>query len=417
MNTGNFIFKLNLNRYVFERKFLERYIGNTLDRPQLVLKRNKIRDTQYDQESLSTGGAYSSLPTESYSRYDVQRPISLPTSNCAPLYKQQVVGSSYSGFGVNARTSSYASPFSFQQYMIPTIYKSFMNFLERSAFIAENLYPDAEGNIELDFEADKYSTLIITAVDDQACTSGLFELNSSKSEISKRDLSLTNPLDWDKFYNEVRNSENYKKSEKLRIEDITSTDYIIIDSLDKVKRVQDEIRKVFGLGNSSTDLVFLLKWNELSDEDKNKKYNKYICHETNIFIYFKDREYFDRVIRPFIQNKMEKSFVDYYLLEEYDQLAEYTRVDTFNKLNPLEKCLLIESLMKSDKKTAKKLADRLKIQADAFKQNEDTLNKIFDTVLNLNMLHKTEQIDLSNLKSEADSEFQDFSDFRGILKK
>ena len=114
---------------------------------------------------------------------------------------------------------------------------------------------------------------------------------------------------------------------------------------------------------------------------------------------------------------MEKSFVDYYLLEEYDQLAEYTRVDTFNKLNPLEKCLLIESLMKSDKKTAKKLADRLKIQADAFKQNEDTLNKIFDTVLNLNMLHKTEQIDLSNLKSEADSEFQDFSDFRGILKK
>ena len=112
---------------------------------------------------------------------------------------------------------------------------------------------------------------------------------------------------------------------------------------------------------------------------------------------------------------MEKSFVDYYLLEEYDQLAEYTRVDTFNKLNPLEKCLLIESLMKSDKKTAKKLADRLKIQADAFKQNEDTLNKIFDTVLNLNMLHKTEQIDLSNLKNEADSEFQDFSDFRGIL--
>lgn len=65
-----------------------------------------------------------------------------------------------------------------------------------------------------------------------------------------------------------------------------------------------------------------------------------------------------------------------------------------------------------DKKTAQKLADRIKIQSDAIKENDDILNKVFDTVLNLNMLQKTEQLDLKNLKSEADSEFQDFSDFQ-----
>ena len=406
MNIGKFNNVKLLFRYVFERKFLERYIGNTLDRPQLVLKRNKIKDTQFDQESISTGGNYSSYATESYSKIEWQRPAYLPTSNVAPLYKQQVARSSFSNLAPIARTSTFSySPFSVN-YTPPTIYKSFLNFLERSAFIAENLYPDADGFIEIDFEADKYSTLIITAIDDLTWTSGLFELFSSKSEINKRDLSLTNPLDVEKFYNEVRISENYKKGEKLRIEDITSTDYIIIDSLDKVKRVQDEIRKVFGLGNSSTDLLFLLKWNELSDEEKNKKYNKYICHETNLFIYFKDKEYFNKVVQPFIQNKMEKSFVDYYLLGEYEELKEYTRVETFNKLNPFEKCLLIESIIKKDKKTAIKLTERLKIQAEADQnQNEDTLNKIFDTVLNLNMLQKTSQLDLSNLKSENDFEF------------
>lgn len=29
-------------RYVFDRKFAKRYVGNTLDRPRLILKRNFI---------------------------------------------------------------------------------------------------------------------------------------------------------------------------------------------------------------------------------------------------------------------------------------------------------------------------------------------------------------------------------------
>jgi len=39
-------------RYVFDRWYLKRYIGNTLDRPQLVLKRNFIRNTTFDMENL-----------------------------------------------------------------------------------------------------------------------------------------------------------------------------------------------------------------------------------------------------------------------------------------------------------------------------------------------------------------------------
>jgi len=56
-------------------------------------------------------------------------------------------------------------------------------------------------------------------------------------EIEKRDLSLNNPLSSEKYYNEVRNSIILWEKEKFKIDDITSIELMIIDSLDKVKRI------------------------------------------------------------------------------------------------------------------------------------------------------------------------------------
>jgi len=43
---------------------------------------------------------------------------------------------------------------------------------------------------------------------------------------------------------------------------------MIIDSLDKVKRVQDEVCKINGYGSlgSASELLFLLNWNKLDEE-------------------------------------------------------------------------------------------------------------------------------------------------------
>ena len=45
-------------RYVFDRKQLESQLGNTLDRPTLLMKRNFTRKTQMDDERLNTGDAF-----------------------------------------------------------------------------------------------------------------------------------------------------------------------------------------------------------------------------------------------------------------------------------------------------------------------------------------------------------------------
>ena len=42
-------------RYVFDRKYAERTMGSTLDRPLLLMKRNFLADTTFENEQLNQG--------------------------------------------------------------------------------------------------------------------------------------------------------------------------------------------------------------------------------------------------------------------------------------------------------------------------------------------------------------------------
>jgi len=61
----------------------------------------------------------------------------------------------------------------------------------------------------------------------------------------------------------------------------------------------------------------MLKWPSQSSEEKAKKYSEYCSHEFNVFLKLKDPTFFENAVRPFLTNKMEKTFVDYWLLD-YD---------------------------------------------------------------------------------------------------
>lgn len=230
-------------------------------------------------------------------------------------------------------------------------FRGFQNFLRYSPFVAKNLIPNQDGTIECTFDSEKYSTLFIVSCDDSSVTQNQIDIPDTKEEIEKRDLSLNNPLSQDKFYNEVRNSIKLFKDAKFNVEDITSVEMMIIDSLEKVKKVQDEVANLQGQGafiQSSNDLNFLLKWNTLDEEEKNKKYSKFCCHEVNLFIYFKDQIYFEQVVRPFLANKMQKDFIDNWLLGNEQICETYKELNKFVQMNALEKCLLLAILVKTD---------------------------------------------------------------------
>ncbi|KAF9547416.1 hypothetical protein EC957_008425 [Mortierella hygrophila] len=118
---------------------------------------------------------------------------------------------------------------------------------------------------------------------------------------------------------------------------------------------------------------FVVEWDRLSLADKNEKFSKWTCHELNLFLYKKDRKYFDDVVAPFIKNKLIKSFVDDYLIGV--SLEKYTSLKEFNLLTCMEKCLLAQRIPRLKPSVAQWIRSRArntKVAADI---------KLFQTVM------------------------------------
>ena len=128
-------------------------------------------------------------------------------------------------------------------------------------------------------------------------------------------------------------------------------------------------------------------------------------HELNLFCYVKDKAYFDKVVRPFIACKIEKQFIDYYLLGMIDYAAAHAHLAKLGHLNALEKCLLVEVLVKLQRQDeANAIVRLLKDESERnFKMDPNVQNRLFDIVLSLNALKSHGELeDLDGfLQSEA----------------
>jgi len=95
---------------------------------------------------------------------------------------------------------------------------------------------------------------------------------------------------------------------------------------------------------------------------------------------------------------MEKSFVDHWLLGDYEKIAHYAQIEYLDTLNSLEKCLLIFAIRDQDIHTAKSIADLIKMKADKSDFTPDEKIRFFDTVLNLNILNKGDPDGVESLR-------------------
>ena len=134
-------------------------------------------------------------------------------------------------------------------------------------------------------------------------------------------------------------------------------------------------------------------WDRLKKSDKLSKFAGSGCHELNLFLKLKDPDFFEEIVRDFLLNKMEKSFVDLWLLDDETALKRYAKdVSLRETLNPLELVLLAAYLGKSgDEKGAKAVASLLRRKAEANEVNVNQRNKCFDCILKLNELKKPEE--------------------------
>src|SRR6185503_11402250 len=96
-----------------------------------------------------------------------------------------------------------------------------------------------------------------------------------------------------------------------------------------------------------------------SDTERRELYSKHACHELHLFLYFKDRAYFDAVVKPYLAHKRTKTFLDAWLLDQ--SLAPYLEPWQLARLNAVELALLAQRL-RTDPALVRILGDAVEIQ-------------------------------------------------------
>ena len=123
--------------------------------------------------------------------------------------------------------------------------------------------------------------------------------------------------------------------------------------------------------------------------EKLEKLTEYFSHEVNIYLYFHHNDFFNKYVFPIIKYKSEKTFIDYFLINDTNKIKEYSNPQNISQLNIFEKCLLIYSIKKENKDLAKSISRQIRAQCP--KENQRELKRLFNIALNLKSIEEQKQ--------------------------
>ena len=123
----------------------EKTIGNFLEKPTVLLKRNYIRDTTFNEEKLAEGSKYDRVEVQAQSLAKEMAAGSLPPPP--------------PGFGRYGAPVNIPNPTAFRQI------EGFQNFLAHSAETFLNVKIE-NGEAEFEMTLEPYTTLMIAVVSD-----------------------------------------------------------------------------------------------------------------------------------------------------------------------------------------------------------------------------------------------------------
>ena len=139
----------------------------------------------------------------------------------------------------------------------------------------------------------------------------------------------------------------------------------------------------------------MLRWPQMAEAEKRELYTKYACHELNFFLARKDPEFFRAVVQPYLRQKLHKTFMDHYLLE--DDLASYLAPWSYGRLNVAERILLAQRIDGEAPRTAEHLTNAWNL----IPPDMDRFNLLFDTALKSQSLSEQDQLGLVDRAAAA----------------
>jgi len=353
-------------RYIIDRKYLKKYPGNMLARPSLLLNPWEVRSTETGQQPPAVGDAIG------------------------------VGGGAGGRFGGRYRKRSAGG--------IGADKFSSFDFLAEAATVRLNLVPDERGVVVVPRQdLGAHQDVHIVAVDPVSTAYRRVQLPDQNTP--HRELRLTAGLDPAHHFSQQKKVIIVQKGQKLVLEDVGTASLEAYDSLTKVY-------EYYVTSTGDTKLIefgFILGWPQLDEAAKRAQYSRYACHELNFFIYERDPAFFEAVVRPYLHNKKDKTFLDAWLIEA--DLRGYLRPWQYAQLNVVERILLAQRIPAERGATAREISDLF----DLLIPDAERQNALFQMALLCSALDEGDRFGLGAAKEEIATAANER--FREMLKR
>lgn len=282
-------------RYILERKQAARRPGVMVEKPSLLLNPWARQTTTTAVAQALGGGAYGAAGA--------------PRTQASQAMAERSAQA--------AGTATFAS----------------FDFLPGDAVLLYNLRPDRDGKVVVPRDKlGEASAVQVICVDDEGTSSALVSL--PERPLVPRDQRLLRALPAGAHITQRRQIDAARAGERVTIQDAATAKIHIVDT---VARAHSYLLAL-GADDTLREFDFITRWHQLSEAERGEKYSKYVCHELNLFLYFRDRAYFHRVIAPYLAQKRVQTFLDRWLLGA--DLASYLEPRELGRLNAVERALL-----------------------------------------------------------------------------
>lgn len=286
-------------RYILERRQETRFPGNMNERPGMLLNPFVLQSTETGRLNAARGGEFA--------------PSAEPDAAAMDRAQQKKKAEGEGG--------GYTS----------------LDFLPSPAIVAVNLQPDEDGVVRIPAkELTQHQHLRVVAID--TLHTAVRSISATAPAPTRIDLRLGQSFEPERHLNQVKEFRVLRQGDSVTSSLDASVQMEVIDSLPRAYQVLATL-------NGRTPLAefeFVTRWPTLQAEEKQSLYSQYACHELNLFIARKDGPFFNDVVRPYLANKLHKTFMDHYLLDH--DLTAYLDPWYYARLNTAEKILLADRI-------------------------------------------------------------------------
>ena len=323
-------------RYILERRSAKIFAGNMLSRPGLLLNPWEVQETGLEQllqrggqDAAAMGGARG------------ERKLAA---------KRMAAPAQAEGGGAVEQTN--------------------LDFLAESAPVLYNLVPDKDGVVRIERKAlGDRQHLQVYAEDPAHAVWRSVALAEQATKFAEQ--RLVRNLDPVKPFAQKKEVTVLEKGKALTLADVLTSE---VETYDTLGGIHSLFMTLSG-DEHLAEFAWVLQWPKLKDEEKLAKYSEYACHELSFFLSRKDPEFFAKVIKPYLANKKDRTFMDDFLLG--NDLAAYREAWAYSRLNAVERALLATRIDGEPDNTAR----RLREEWEMIPPNPEQQDSLFETAL------------------------------------